>query len=68
MSRGAQTKQQTARKFAGRVSLVIAIFALTAISLLARAVHLDDPLHELLVNVRALLQRSGQTDTSELPT
>ena len=41
MSRGAETKQQTARRFTGRVSLVIAFFALVAVSLLARAVHLQ---------------------------
>jgi len=41
MNRGAETKQQTARRFTGRVSLVIAFFALVAVSLLARAVHLQ---------------------------
>ena len=41
MSRGAETKQQTARRFAGRVSLVIAFFVLAAVSLVARAVHLQ---------------------------
>ncbi len=41
MSRGAKTKQQAARKFAGRVSLVIAFFVVTAGALLARAVHLQ---------------------------
>jgi len=41
MSRGAETKQQTARRFTGRVSLVIAFFALAAVSLVARAVHLQ---------------------------
>jgi cell division protein FtsI (penicillin-binding protein 3) len=41
MSRGAETKQQTARKFAGRVSLVIAFFVLSASALVARAVHLQ---------------------------
>ncbi len=41
MSRGAETKKQTARKFAGRVSLVIAFFVLSASALFARAVHLQ---------------------------
>ena len=41
MSRGAKTKQQAARKFAGRVSLVIAFFVLSAGALFARAVHLQ---------------------------
>lgn len=41
MTRGAETKQQTARRFAGRSALVLAFFALAATSLLARAVHLQ---------------------------
>ena len=41
MNRGAQTKQKTARRFVGRVSLVIAFFALAATSLVARAVYLQ---------------------------
>jgi len=41
MSRGAKTKQQTARKFTGRLSLVIAFFVFAAGSLMARAVHLQ---------------------------
>jgi len=41
MSRGADTKQKTARRFAGRVMLVAVFFALAATSLLARAVHLQ---------------------------
>ena len=41
MSRGAETKQQTARKFVGRVSLVIAFFVFSAGALVARAVHLQ---------------------------
>jgi len=41
MSRGAQTKQKTARRFAGRVTLVSVFFAILATSLLARAVHLQ---------------------------
>lgn len=41
MSRGAETKQQIARRFTGRVSLVIAFFVLVAGSLVARAVHLQ---------------------------
>lgn len=41
MNRGAETKQQTARRFTGRVTLVIAFFALAAMSLLARAVQLQ---------------------------
>jgi cell division protein FtsI (penicillin-binding protein 3) len=41
MSRGAETKNQTARRFSSRLSLVIAFFALFAISLLARAVQLQ---------------------------
>lgn len=41
MSRGAETKQKTARRFAGRVTLVSVFFAMLATSLLARAVHLQ---------------------------
>ena len=41
MSRGAETKQNTARQFAGRVTLVSAFFALTAVSLFARSVQLQ---------------------------
>ncbi len=41
MKRGAETKQQTARRFTGRVSLVAVFFAMLAVSLVARAVHLQ---------------------------
>jgi cell division protein FtsI (penicillin-binding protein 3) len=41
MTRGAKTKQQTARRFVGRLTLVMAFFALVASSLVARAVHLQ---------------------------
>lgn len=41
MSRGAETKQQTVRRFTGRLSLVIAFFVLSGSALLARAVHLQ---------------------------
>jgi cell division protein FtsI (penicillin-binding protein 3) len=41
MTRGAETKNQTARRFVGRVTLVSVFFALIAISLVARAVHLQ---------------------------
>ncbi len=41
MTRGAETKQQTARRFAGRVTLVGAFFGLVAVSLVARAVQLQ---------------------------
>jgi len=41
MSRGAETKRKTARQFAGRVMLVSAVFALAALSLLARSVQLQ---------------------------
>lgn len=41
MTHGAETKQQTARRFAGRSALVLAFFALAATSLLARAVQLQ---------------------------
>jgi cell division protein FtsI (penicillin-binding protein 3) len=41
MTRGAETKQKTARRFAVRTTLVLAFFALFAASLLARAVHLQ---------------------------
>lgn len=41
MSRGAETKQQTARRFTGRVALVVVFFAAMAASLVARAVHLQ---------------------------
>ncbi len=41
MTRGAETKEQTARRFVGRAMLVITFFVLAASSLLARAVHLQ---------------------------
>jgi cell division protein FtsI (penicillin-binding protein 3) len=41
MNRGAETKQQTARRFTGRVSLIIVFFVMVAASLFARAVHLQ---------------------------
>jgi len=41
MTRGAETKQKTARRFMGRVTLVMAFFAFIASSLVARAVHLQ---------------------------
>ena len=41
MSRGAETKQKTAQRFAGRVTLVGVLFAMLATSLFARAVHLQ---------------------------
>jgi cell division protein FtsI (penicillin-binding protein 3) len=41
MRRGAETKQQTARRFAGRVMLVTGFFGLLAASLVARAVYLQ---------------------------
>lgn len=41
MTRGAKTKQQTARRFVGRLTLVGVFFALVATSLVARAVHLQ---------------------------
>jgi len=41
MTRGAETKQKTARRFVGRVTLVMAFFALVASSLIARAVYLQ---------------------------
>ena len=41
MSRGAETKQQTARRFTGRVSLIIVFFVMVAVSLVARAMYLQ---------------------------
>jgi len=41
MKRGAETKQQTARRFVGRLTLVGVFFSLLAVSLIARAVHLQ---------------------------
>ncbi len=41
MTRGAETKEQTARRFVGRAMLVMTFFVLAASSLLARAVHLQ---------------------------
>ena len=41
MTRGAETKTQTARRFVGRVSVVIVFFVLAATSLVARAIHLQ---------------------------
>jgi cell division protein FtsI (penicillin-binding protein 3) len=41
MTRGAETKQQTAQRFAGRTTLVLACFALFASALVTRAVYLQ---------------------------
>ncbi len=41
MSRGAETKQKAARQFAGRVTLVSALFVLAALTLLGRSVQLQ---------------------------
>lgn len=41
MKRGAEAKQKTIRRFAGRSALVLTFFALFAASLMARAVHLQ---------------------------
>jgi cell division protein FtsI (penicillin-binding protein 3) len=41
MTRGAETKTQTAKRFVGRVTLVSVFFGLAAISLIARAVQLQ---------------------------
>ena len=41
MTRGAETKTQTAKRFVGRVTLVLAFFSLIAAALAARAVHLQ---------------------------
>jgi cell division protein FtsI (penicillin-binding protein 3) len=41
MTRGAETKDQTARRFVGRVTLVSACFGLVASTLVARAVYLQ---------------------------
>jgi len=41
MTRGAETKQRTARRFRGRVTLIAVFFGLLASSLIARAVHLQ---------------------------
>jgi len=41
MSRGAETKQKTARRFAGRLSVVAAFFGVAALALVARAVQLQ---------------------------
>ena len=41
MRRGAETKQQAARRFVGRMALIGVFFSLVAASLVARAVHLQ---------------------------
>ena len=41
MNRGAETKEQAARRFVGRASLVLVAFAFAAAALGARAVHLQ---------------------------
>ena len=41
MSRGAETKAQAARRFAGRVTLVSIVFAVAAFALMVRAVYLQ---------------------------
>jgi cell division protein FtsI (penicillin-binding protein 3) len=41
MTRGAETKTQTAKRFVGRVTLVLVFFSTIAVALTARAVHLQ---------------------------
>lgn len=41
MTRGAETKNQTAKRFVGRVTLIGVFFTLLAVSLVARAIHLQ---------------------------
>ena len=41
MTRGAETKSQTAKRFVGRVTLVLVFFSMVAAALMARAVHLQ---------------------------
>jgi len=41
MTRGAETKTQTAKRFVGRVTLVSVLFGVAAVTLVARAVHLQ---------------------------
>ncbi len=41
MTRGAETKTRTAKRFVGRVTLVLVFFSLIAVALAARAVHLQ---------------------------
>jgi cell division protein FtsI (penicillin-binding protein 3) len=41
MTRGAETKSQTAKRFVGRVTLVLVFFSMVAAALTARAVHLQ---------------------------
>ena len=41
MSRGAETKSQTTRRFVGRATLVLVFFSLVAVALAVRAVHLQ---------------------------
>ena len=41
MTRGAETKQRIAQRFTGRVTLVTALFAVVAASLVGRAVYLQ---------------------------
>ncbi len=54
MRRGAETKEHTARRFVARATLVALFFALMAVSLAARAVHLQ-------VFNRDFLNREGDT-------
>ncbi len=41
MTRGTETKTQTAKRFVGRVTLLMVLFSLIAVALAARAVHLQ---------------------------
>ncbi len=41
MTRGAETKSQTTKRFVGRATLVLMFFAMIALALGARAVHLQ---------------------------
>ena len=59
MTRGAETKQQTARRFVGRLTLVGVFFAFAATALMARAVHLQVLKTEFLIE---------QADTRHLRT
>ena len=50
MTRGAETKQKTARRINGRVTLIMAFFGLIASSLVARAIHLQVLDKEFLIS------------------
>jgi cell division protein FtsI (penicillin-binding protein 3) len=60
MTRGAETKQKTARRFVGRVTLVMGVFALVASSLVARAIFLQVLTESITAHRGTISDRNGE--------